>query len=289
MRIPALFSRGEPVFSFEFFQPKNPEDLAAFQATVRKLKDLSPAFVTITYGAAGTAREGTFETAAWIKREAGIETAAHLTCISHTRSEIERIVESFRRLGIENVVALRGDHPKEGPLLPPERRELPYAADLVRFIRARGDFSIAVAGYPEKHPEAPSMEEDLRRLQEKVEAGAEWVITQLFFDNAHYLDFVARARALGVRVPIVPGIMPITSYAQTRKFTQMCGTAIPERILADLAPIAADREKVVAYGIDYAFRQCRELLDRGAPGIHFYTLNRSHSTTAILSRLRDSC
>jgi methylenetetrahydrofolate reductase (NADPH) len=289
MRIPALFRSGEPVFSFEFFQPKTSEDLAAFQTTVLRLKSLGPAFVTITYGAAGSERGATFETAAWIKREAGIETAAHLTCISHTRAEIAAIVGGFKSLGIENVVALRGDHPKEGPVLPPERRELPYAADLVRFIRGLGDYSIAAAGYPEKHPEASTAEEDLRHLKEKVEAGAEWIITQLFFDNADYFDFVARARSAGILCPIVPGIMPITSYAQTRKFTQMCGTKIPERILADLAPVSADREKVTAYGVEHAFRQCRALLDGGAPGIHFYTLNKSHSTTAILSRLRDSC
>ncbi|MBI5245080.1 MAG: methylenetetrahydrofolate reductase [NAD(P)H] [Elusimicrobia bacterium] len=288
MRIPALLRTGRPAYSFEFFQPKTSEDLSAFQATVQKLKRLQPAFVTITYGAAGSSRDGAFETAAWIKREAGIETAAHLTCITHTREEIARIVEKIRGLGIENLVALRGDRPAEGPALPPERLELPHASDLVRFLRSLVDFPIAVAGYPEMHPEATSIDEDMRRLKEKVDAGADWVITQLFFDNADYFDFAARARAAGIRCPIVPGIMPITSFAQTRKFTSLCGAKIPRGIFNDLAPIAHDREAVVQYGIEYALRQCRELLSKGAPGIHFYTLNKSHSTSVILSRLMEN-
>lgn len=286
MRIPELFSRGVPVFSFEFFQPKTEPDMAAFRSTVSELKRLEPAFVTITYGAAGSARERTIETAGMIKRELGLETAAHLTCIAHTRAEIGVLLGRIAAQGIENIVALRGDAPKDGGAAPEGDRELPHAADLVRLIRARGGFSTAVAGYPEGHPEAASKEADLARLKEKVDAGGDWVITQLFFDNADYFDFVARARAAGIRAPIVPGIMPVTSFAQTRKFTAMCGARLPERMTAELSPIAEDKEAVVRYGIEHAARQCRELLERGAPGVHFYTLNRSRSTAEILSRLR---
>lgn len=287
MRIPELFGGGPPVFSFEFFQPKTPQDLATFQAAVRSLRRLEPSFVTITYGAAGSERDRTFETAAWIKRETGIEIAAHLTCISHTRAEIDALLDSIEALGIENIVALRGDLPADAAARPspPAQPELPHASDLVRLLRRRGGFSIAAAGYPEKHPEAPSPEEDLRRLKEKTDAGADWIITQLFFDNADYFAFVERARAAGIRCPIVPGIMPVTSFAQTRKFTQLCATRIPARMLAELEAVAEDREAVLRYGIEWAFRQCRELLDRGAPGLHFYTLNRSRSTTTILDRL----
>ncbi|MFA6029472.1 MAG: methylenetetrahydrofolate reductase [NAD(P)H] [Elusimicrobiota bacterium] len=287
MRIPELLGRGKPVFSFEFFQPKTTEDVAAFEAVVRDLRRLEPAFLTITYGAAGSAREKTFDTAAWIQRETGIAVAAHLTCIGHTRAEIDALLDRISALGIENIVALRGDLPQDGSAPPPELRELPYAADLVRRVRARGRFAVAVAGYPEKHPEAPSMEEDLRRLKEKVAEGADWIITQLFFDNADYFAFVERARRAGLRCPIVPGIMPVTSFAQTRKFTALCGARLPARMIADLEPLAEDRAAVARYGVEWALRQCRGLLEGGAPGIHFYTLNKSHATSTILSRLKE--
>lgn len=287
MRIPDLFSGAEPVFSFEFFLPKTPEDMEKFKETVHKLKELQPAFVTMTYGAGGSERERTVETAGMIKGELGIETAAHLTCISHSRAEIEAILLQIRSQGIENIVALRGDQPKDGGGIPREKRELPYGRDLVALIRKTGGFSIAVAGYPEIHPEALDRETDLKHLKEKVAAGGDWIITQLFFDNAFYFDFVKRARNLGITVPIVPGIMPITSFAQTKRFTTMCGASLPRKMIEDLAPIASDKEAVLRYGIDYATKQCRELLAGGAPGIHFYTINKSRSTATILSRLRE--
>lgn len=287
MRIPELFAKGRgPVFSFEFFLPKTEADLARFKETVRELKRLEPSFVTMTYGAGGSARERTIETAAMIHNELGLETAAHLTCITHSRREIEEILGRIRACGIENIVALRGDQPKDASATPLHCRELPYARDLVAAIRRLGGFSVAVAGYPEGHPEASSKEEDLRHLKAKVDAGADWVITQLFFDNADYHDFVRRARAAGISCPIVPGIMPVTSFAQTRKFTELCGARLPARMVEELTRIQEDKEAVVRYGIDYAARQCRDLLEAGAPGIHFYTLNRSLSTATILERLR---
>jgi methylenetetrahydrofolate reductase (NADPH) len=221
-----------------------------------------------------------------IKAELGLETASHLTCVAHTKAEVKAVLARLKALRIENVVALRGDAPKDGSALPVAQRELPYAADLVRFIRAEGGFAMAVAGYPEKHPESPSPEADLARLKEKEEAGGDWVITQLFFDDKDYFDFVRRARAAGVTRPIVPGIMPVTGFAQTKRFTEMCGAKLPPELLAGLAPIAEDKEAVVRFGVDWATRQCRALLAGGAPGIHFYTLNRSHSTERVLENLR---
>jgi methylenetetrahydrofolate reductase (NADPH) len=288
MRIPELFARGKPVFSFEFFQPKSVDDEAAFVATVRELKALEPGFVTITYGAAGSARERTFDTASMIQSQIGITTAAHLTCIAHTRAELVAILERLQKLGIENLVALRGDVPRGASPVPPERREVPYAADLVRLVRSsQRPFAVAVAGYPEKHPEARDRTSDLAHLKAKVDAGGDWVITQLFFDNADYFAFVRAARSLGVTAPIVPGIMPVTGYAQTKRFTEMCGARIPSAMEEGLAAVAEDKEALVRFGIDWAARQCRELLEQGAPGIHFYTLNRSRSTATILAGLRE--
>lgn len=288
MRIPELFGRGRPVFSFEFFLPKTPEDLLAFKSTVRELKALEPSFVTLTYGAGGSARGRTLEVAGMMRNELGLETAAHLTCIAHNREEIADILDRIRGYGIENIVALRGDAPKGAPPPPIENRDFKHARDLVVFIRGRGGFALAVAGYPDKHPESPSLEADLAHLKSKVDSGGDWVITQLFFDNRSYFDFVAKARELGIRCPIVPGIMPVTSFAQTRKFVSLCGAALPQDIVRALEAVQEDREAVLRLGIEHATRQCLELLQRGAPGIHFYTLNKSRSTAKILSKLRTS-
>ena len=286
MKVPLLFGQGEPVFSFEFFLPKETSDMDRFRRTVERLRDLKPAFVTITYGAGGSSQGRTVETAGMIKKEIGLETAAHLTCISHTPAEIRKILAKIRTHGIENIVALRGDIPKdmEGGVDP--NHKLKHGSDLVKLIKEEGGFAIAVAGYPETHPEAVSPEDDLARLKEKVDAGGDWIITQLFFDNSAYFDFVDRARAIGITVPIVPGIMPVSNFKQTKRFTTMCGAKIPESMLADLEAISEDKDAVAKFGIDYATRQCRELLDRGAPGIHFYTLNKSRATATILSNLK---
>jgi methylenetetrahydrofolate reductase (NADPH) len=220
-----------------------------------------------------------------IQNELGLTTVAHLTCIAHTRSQIEAIVEKIRGLGIENIMALRGDPPKDGNLPPEHRREYRYAVDLVRHIRKMDGFCIGVAGYPEKHPEAPTMEEDLRHLKEKAEAGADFITTQLFFNNGDYFRFVERVRALGITQPVLPGLMPVTNYGQLHKFAAMCGARVPDEIIRALESRQTDGEYVIRYGIDWTYRQARDLLDKGAPGIHFYTLNKSRSTEVILSRL----
>jgi methylenetetrahydrofolate reductase (NADPH) len=285
MKVRDCFSGRQPVFSFEFFLPKTPEGMVQFKATVGDLKRLAPSFVTLTYGAGGSSRDRTIETAGMIQNELGLTTVAHLTCIAHTRNEIETIVEKIRGLGIENIMALRGDPPKDGLLLPENRRDYRYAVDLVRHIRKMDGFCVGVAGYPEKHPEAASMEEDLRHLKEKVEVGADFITTQLFFDNADYFRFVERVRAMGITQPVLPGLMPVTNYGQLHKFAAMCGARVPSEIIRALESRQTDTEYVIRYGIDWTFRQARDLLDKGAPGIHFYTLNKSRSTEVILSRL----
>lgn len=286
MRIPRLFGQGKPVFSFEFFLPKDPAQQEDFKATVRQLKSLEPSYVTITYGAGGSARSQTIEMAGALKNELGIETASHLTCIAHTKSEIAEILKRIKALGIENIVALRGDQPKDGTGIPIEKRDYKFARDLVADIRRLDGFSIAVAGYPDVHPEAPSLDVDLGHLKEKVDAGGDLVITQLFFDNKSYFDFVARCRAAGITQPIVPGIMPVTNYQQLKRFTQICGAKVTPEMHAALDPIQEDKDAVIRWGIEHALKQCRELLEKGAPGVHFYTLNKSHSTENILRQLR---
>ena len=284
--IPELFGKGRPVFSFEFFLPKAPEDLDKFVGEVAALKSLSPDYVSLTYGAGGSGRAKTVETAGRIQAETGLTTACHLTCIAHTRAEMTEVLGRLSALGIRHLVALRGDAPKDQPVLPPGQREFGYAEDLVRFVKKRGGFRMAVAGYPETHPEAISPADDLARFAAKASAGADWAITQLFFDNEDYFAFVKKARAAGVTAPIVPGIMPVTGYAQLKRFTAMCGAKIPAELEDRLAAVQADPEAVIREGIEWGARQCRGLLDGGAPGVHFYTLNRSRSTTEILTRLR---
>lgn len=285
--IPSLFGRGKPVFSFEFFLPKAPDDLEGFMAEVRTLKALEPGYVTITYGAGGSARERTIETAGRLQRETGLPTACHLTGIAHTKAEVAAVLDRLTALGIRHLVALRGDPPKDAPVKPVGERDFGYAGDLVRFVKGRGDgFSMAVAAYPEKHPESPSPEADLSAFAAKVREGADWALTQLFFEAKDYFAFVERARKAGVTLPIVPGVMPVTGYAQLKRFTALCGTRIPARMEAELAARQADPDAVIRYGVDWALAQCRELLAGGAPGVHFYTLNKSRSTAEVLKRLR---
>jgi methylenetetrahydrofolate reductase (NADPH) len=287
--IPELYAAaGRPVYSFEFFLPKAPENVDAFVETVKSLKALAPDYVTLTYGAGGSARERTIEAAGRLQKETGLPTACHLTCIAHTKKETSAILDRLETLGIRHLVALRGDVPADGSARPAEDRDFAYAADLVRFARARGGFRLAVAAYPEKHPESPSPADDLARFVEKAAAGADWAVTQLFFDARDYFAFVGRARAAGATLPIVPGIMPVTGYGQLKRFTQLCGAHVPAELDERLSRVAEDAEAVAEIGIEWASRQCRLLLAGGAPGIHFYTLNRSRSTAEILRRLRGS-
>ena len=286
MKIRERFGQERPLFSFEFFPPKDDRGVDALFDTVANLKALGPAFVSVTYGAGGSTREKTVAITRRIKREAGIEAMAHLTCVGHSRDEIAALLDEYEEAGVENIMALRGDPPRGDTEFVPHPQGFSHANELIAFIRQRKDFCIGGAGYPEVHPEAPSPEEDLGNLKRKIDAGADFVVTQLFFDEHDYFDFVSRARSLGIVTPIVPGVMPITNTAQIKRFTQMCGATIPGPLLAKLEAVTGDADAVIEVGIEHATRQCRALLQGGAPGIHFYTLNRSLSTRKILANLQ---
>ena len=260
--------------------------MAQLYDTVREIKALRPGYVSVTYGAGGGTRDKTIEIVAKVKHEIGIESMAHLTCVGHSRTELKQILDRIRDSGIENVIALRGDPPKGETRFRPHPDGFEHGNELAGFIRKSYDFCVAVAGYPEGHVEAPDRETDWKFLEMKVSAGADLIITQLFFNNDDFFRFEKRIREKGITVPIIPGIMPITNFSQIVKFTQMCGAKIPPRVASDLEPVKEDPESVQAYGIDFATRQCEELIAKGVPGIHFYTLNRSKSTKAIIENLR---
>jgi methylenetetrahydrofolate reductase (NADPH) len=288
MRITEALAGDEPVFSFEFFPPKTPEGVRQLFETVEALKALEPDYVSVTYGAGGTNRDGTVEIAERIKREHGIETMAHLSCVGETREGLARILDRYAAAGIENVLALRGDPPRgQKDFVQPEGG-LGSAAELIEFIRERWDFTLGGACFPEVHPEAPSLEDDLRYLKTKVEAGASFLITQLFFDNAVYWNFVEKAREMGITVPIIPGVIPITSYAQAVRICERCDASITPELDEAMTSLRGDEEAERLLGVAYAARQCEELLAGGAPGIHFYALNRAPAVRAVLSALRAS-
>jgi methylenetetrahydrofolate reductase (NADPH) len=287
VRISALFQRADPVFSFEFFPPKTDQGVQNLYRTIGQLHELRPAFVSVTYGAGGSTRELTLDLVSRIKSEIGIEAMAHLTCVGSGREHLRAVLDDLERRGIENVLALRGDPPRDQPRFVAAEDGFTYASELVRFIRENGyRFCVGGAGYPEGHVECTDADLDLRHLVAKVEAGLEFVITQLFFDNRDYFTFVERARAAGIGVPIVPGIMPITNVAQIERFTRMCGARIPAELTARLDAVRENEEAVREIGVEHAAEQCRALLAGGAPGVHFYTLNQSPATQAILRRIR---
>jgi methylenetetrahydrofolate reductase (NADH) len=281
-----LESADGPSFSFEFFPPKTEEGERNLRATLADLRELEPNFVSVTYGAGGSTRERTVELTKWIKQELGMEAMAHLTCVGASIDEVSRVLDEIAAAGIENVLALRGDPPRGQTEWTPHPEGLHYSTELVNLIRARYPLAIGAACFPEIHPSAPDLAHDLRFLKEKVEAGASFLITQLFFDNELYFNFVDEARAIGIEAPILPGIMPITDVKQIKTITGLCGATIPPALLDALEDRAEDRDAVLELGVSYATLQCAELLARGAPGIHFCTLNRSPATRAILSALK---
>ena len=283
--------RGDPVFSFEFFPPKTDDGVRALFETVEALRPLAPTFVSVTYGAGGSTRQRTLELVKRLRRDTGIETMAHVTCVGSSRDEIAAVLDEVAEAGVQNVLALRGDPPRGETTFRPHPDGFRYASELVAFIRSRPDrwpFCVGGAAYPEGHVETRDLALDLRHLKLKVDAGAQFLVTQLFFENAHYVRFVERARAAGIAVPILPGIMPFTNVDQVERFTAMCGAAIPPKLHAAMEVRRADGDAARDLGVAYATLQCADLLRRGAPGVHFYTLNRSTSTRAILAALRAS-
>jgi methylenetetrahydrofolate reductase (NADPH) len=287
MRIDEILASGErPTFSFEFFPPRTPEGEANLYLALAALRPLAPDFISVTYGAGGSTRGKTFEIVSRIRDEIGLEAMAHFTCVGATVDDLRTALDEMSGLGFENVLALRGDPPQGQDVWTKTDGGLEYSRELVELISHDYPFTIGAACFPETHIHASSAEDDLRYLKQKVDAGVSFLITQLFFDNALYYEFVERARAIGIDVPIVPGIMPITSPQQLAKITSMCGASIPGHVLAEIEERRASKEAVAEFGVAYATMQCADLLANGAPGIHFYTLNRSPATRAILSTLK---
>lgn len=285
MRIADAFGRGRPVISFEFFPPKSAEGVEALYRTIAdELAPLGPNFVSVTYGAGGSTQDLTVELVSTIRRRFGIEAMCHLTCVGHSGAELGAVLDRLRGSGIENVLPLRGDPPRGQEQFERPADGFGYAQELVRFIRPRYAFCLGGGCYPEGHPDCPDPERDLEHLREKVESGSEFLITQLFFEPEVYFDFVARARGIGIGVPIVPGILPVQSLPQIERFTSLCGATIPARLRARLEACDGD-EAAVREGIAWATDQCAALLAGGAPGLHFYTLNRAHSAKAILHNI----
>ncbi len=287
MKIRNRLNPSNPCFSFEFFPPKTPEGEKQLWEALEDLRSLDPGFVSVTYGAGGSTRDRTIDLVTNIKQRTGIEPMAHLTCVGHSKEEIGEVLERLARARIENVLALRGDPPKGQEQFQQHEGGFQYASQLVEFIRQKDlGFCIGGAGCPEGHIETASREIDLKNLKTKVDQGAEFIITQLFFDNAFFFDFVERARRIGINVPIVPGIMPITNYDQVQRFVRMCGATVPMRLQLELEKIRDRPDAVAQLGVAHATVQCLELLSRGVPGIHFYTLNRSPASRMIVSALR---
>ncbi|WP_019551482.1 methylenetetrahydrofolate reductase [NAD(P)H] [Thermus scotoductus] len=281
-----LKARKGPLFSFEFFPPKTPEGEEALFRTMEELKAFRPAFVSITYGAMGSTRD---RSVLWAKRilDLGLNALAHLTVAGQSQEEVAGVLDRFVEAGVENILALRGDPPQGERVFRPHPQGFRYAMELVAFIRSRYGEGVSVGGaaYPEGHPESESLEADLRHFKAKVEAGLDFAITQLFFNNAHYFGFLERARRMGIEIPILPGIMPITSYTQLRRFTEVCGASIPGPLLSRLERYQEDPKAILEIGVEHATRQVAELLEAGVEGVHFYTLNRSPATRRVLERL----
>jgi methylenetetrahydrofolate reductase (NADPH) len=282
-----LASADSPSFSVEFFPPKSEEGRESLFETVGVLRELEPDFFSVTYGAGGATREGTLETTKAIRDEYDVEAMAHLSCVGETVESLREIVDRIADAGIENILALRGDPPRGQPDFVQPDGGLASSAELAGLIsETHPDVSIGGACFPEVHPEAPSLEADISYLRTKVDNGASFLITQLFFDNSSYFEFVPAARAAGIEVPIIPGIMPMTAYKQIARISELCQAKIPPPLAEAMEAAGGDERIEFELGVAYASQQCADLLRRGAPGIHFYALNRWPATRAILAALR---
>src|SRR4051794_8791016 len=286
MRIDEILEERRPVFSFEFFPPKTDEGVENLWGAAQVLRHEEPAYVSVTYGAGGSTRDRTIEIVKRIKQELRLEAMAHFTCVGATVEELRGVLDQMRDAGIENVLALRGDPPQGQTEWTATEGGLSYSTELIELIENEYDFSIGAAAFPEVHIHSESLDQDIDVMKEKVANGAKFLITQLFFDNDLYFDFVDKARAAGVEVPIIPGIMPILRYSSIKRMTEMCGASIPADLDRELTARKDDEEAIEELGVAYATLQCADLLKRGAPGIHFYVLNRSPAARAILAALR---
>jgi methylenetetrahydrofolate reductase (NADPH) len=288
VRIDEILNSRRPTFSVEFFPPKTEQGRDDLLETARTLGELELDFVSVTYGAGGSTRDGTVEITRALKQDLGLETMAHLSCVGETTEGLGATLDRIGELGVDNIFALRGDPPRgEEDFVQPEGG-LGSAAELSAFIAAGWDFSIGGACFPEVHPEAPDLETDLSYLKTKVDSGASFLITQLFFDNQVYFDFVRAARRKGIEVPILAGVVPVASFAQTERICSLCDATIPERLETAFRGAGGDPEREFELGVAFAAQQCAELLIAGAAGIHFYALNKAPATRAVLAALRAS-
>jgi methylenetetrahydrofolate reductase (NADPH) len=286
MRIDHILGLGQPTVSFEFFPPRTDAGFAALFKTIDELKPIQPSYVSVTYGAGGSTRKKTVELTERIQRELKLRAMAHLTCVGHTQAELGGVLDELWNAGVENVLALRGDPPAGQAQFVPAEGGFANADALVCFAAARHPFCIGVAGYPEGHPQCLNRTRDLEHLKQKVDNGASFIITQLFFDNTQFYRFRDAARAMGIKVPIIAGIMPVLNVSQIKRFVSMCGAKIPHPLLTKVEAMEADPEAVHAAGVAYAVQQCNDLLNAGVDGIHFYTLNKSKATVQICKELR---
>jgi methylenetetrahydrofolate reductase (NADPH) len=284
--ISELFAQHRPLRSLEFFPPKDDAGVEALRQTAAALKRIAPDFVSVTYGAGGSTRERTAQVSRLLRTEIGFTVMPHLTCVGHTREELNGVADQLYAGGYRNIMTLRGDPPKGQAEFVPYKDGLRYGNDLVALLKARhAGFCLGVGGYPEKHPEAPSLEVDLDNLKRKVDAGASFVTTQLFFDNAVYYRFVEKCRMRSITVPVVPGIMPVLSLKQIKRFTEMCGATLPEKLTKRLEAAGEVPEIVESVGNEWAVTQIRDLLAHDAPGYHLYIMNRAKSALALAAGL----
>ncbi len=288
MKIIEKLKQTEIGISFEFFPPKTQDAEISLFNTIEDLKHINPTFVSVTYGAGGSTREKTRDIVKKLNEETNLTVMAHLTCVGHYKEEIKNILDDYKNIGIENILALRGDIP-----LNFERSKIPldackYASELVSLIRENYDdyFCIAVASYPEGHPESPNLERDLINFKKKVEAGADFSITQMFFDNRYFYEFIDRCEKANINIPIIPGIMPITNFNQIRKFALLCGATIPEDVVKMFEKYADNLEETKKIGIEFAIKQCEDLIKHNVKGLHFYTLNKPDATLKIYESIK---
>jgi len=284
LKINDILTKTRPV-SFEFFPPRNAEGIPAVLETMDELKPYCPDFVSVTYGAGGSTRAFTEEITLQIKRETGVEVMAHLTCVGQNKEEIDEVLQRLESEGVENIIALRGDPPRGSTEFVPVEGGFQHATDLLKHVQSNFRFGVAAACYPEGHTESPNLSADLDYVKQKVDKGADFLITQLFFDNSDFFGFLDRAKNAGIDVPIIPGLLPILSAPQIRRFASMCGASIPPDLGRQLDKRADDDQSARALGIEHATKQVEELWANGVPGIHFYVLNRSYSVSKILDNL----
>ncbi len=287
MKIIDILSKRSASYSFEFFPPKSEDGWEQLFSTIESLKVWNPAYVSVTYGAGGSTRRQTIDLVSRIKDEIGLESMAHLTCVESSEEQIRETLDNLKEKGIENVLPLRGDPPKGESSFVKAENGFGFANELVKFIRDNQyPFCLGVAGYPEGHQECGNIDKDIENLKKKVDAGADFIITQLFFDNRFFFDFVDKVNSKGINIPILPGIMPIINVNQVKRFTKMCGASIPKTLISNLEKFQDKPDDVQSIGVEHATQQCDELIQNGVPGIHFYTLNRSNSTLQILENLK---